>query len=213
MNDHIEVVPIFPTPLYFAICNDDIESSIKYMEECTIDVEKDLEIQENYGTISLDTYILDKPECAPLKNWIMGHVDNYAKNVLAWTFNEISMTQSWVSIKSEGERHTYHKHPNSLISGVFYWHEEEIEAISFMKPPAPTNFDIVRDESKTNEAPFAFDYRNFTPLKNTLILFPSYMQHGVPKNSSPMPRKSVAFNTFIFETIGLNSELTELKLK
>ena len=213
MNDHIEVVPVFPTPVYFAICNDDIQQSVDYMDNCVIDLEKDKEIIDNYGTISLDTYILNRPECKPLHDWIMSHVDNYAREVLAWQFNNISMTQSWVSIKSEGERHKYHRHPNSLISGVFYWHEEPIEAISFLKPTVPTNFEITRDESKTGSAPFAFDHHNFTPLKNTLILFPSYLQHGVAKNSSPSPRKSVAFNTFIFETIGSNLGLSELDLK
>lgn len=213
MKGHVEIVPIFPTPIYFAICNDDIQQSIEYMDNCVVFNERDKEILDEYGSVSLDTYILNRPECKSLHDWIMFHVNKYAKEVLAWQFNEINMTQSWVSIKSNGEKHTYHRHPNSLISGVFYWHDEPIEAISFLKPPVQSNFEITRDESKTGIAPYAFDHHNFTPLKNTLILFPSYLQHGVPKNSSPLPRKSVAFNTFIFETIGSNFSLTELDLR
>ena len=40
-NDHVEVVPIFPIPVYFAICEDDIKQSIDYMENAPIDLEKE----------------------------------------------------------------------------------------------------------------------------------------------------------------------------
>lgn len=210
MKDHVEVVPIFPVPVYFAINQNDIVSCIDYLENAPIQIEKSKETIDEYGTISVDTHILDRTELAPLRNWILEHVNNYCKNVLAWEYGKIQLTQSWVSIKRKDEKHTYHKHPNSLVSGVFYWDEEKIENISFLRPARQTNFEINRDTSR--DAPYAFDHHNFTPLKNTLILFPSELQHGVPKNSSDKPRKSLAFNTFIFEKLGSVFSLTELDL-
>jgi uncharacterized protein (TIGR02466 family) len=209
-NDHVEVVPIFPIPVYFAICEDDIKQSIDYMENAPIDLEKDQDILKEYGTISSDDYILNRPEMTSLREWIMNHVDNYARNVLAWDFNKIDLTMSWVSIKEKGQRHKYHIHPNSLISGVFYWDTDDIEPISFLRPRKFTNFEIERNENI--DAPYAFDHHNFTPRKNTLVLFPSETQHSVGKIKQDLPRKSLAFNTFIFEKIGRPDSLTELDL-
>jgi uncharacterized protein (TIGR02466 family) len=209
-NDHVEVVPIFPIPVYFAICEDDIKQSIDYMENAPIDLEKDQDILKEYGTISSDNYILNRPEMTGLREWIMNHVDNYARNVLAWDFNKIDLTMSWVSIKEKGQRHKYHIHPNSLISGVFYWDTDDIEPISFLRPRKFTNFEIERNENI--DAPYAFDHHNFTPRKNTLVLFPSETQHSVGKIKQDLPRKSLAFNTFIFEKIGRPDSLTELDL-
>jgi uncharacterized protein (TIGR02466 family) len=209
-NDHVEVVPIFPIPVYFAICEDDIKQSIDYMENAPIDLEKDQDVLKEYGTISSDDYILNRPEMTSLREWIMNHVDNYARNVLAWNFNKIDLTMSWVSIKEKGQRHKYHIHPNSLISGVFYWDTDDIEPISFLRPRKFNNFEIDRNENI--DAPYAFDHHNFTPRKNTLILFPSETQHSVGKIKQDLPRKSLAFNTFIFEKIGRPDSLTELDL-
>jgi uncharacterized protein (TIGR02466 family) len=209
-NDHVEVVPIFPIPVYFAICEDDIKQSIDYMENAPIDLEKDQDILKEYGTISSDNYILNRPEMTGLREWIMNHVDNYARNVLAWDFNKIDLTMSWVSIKEKGQRHKYHIHPNSLISGVFYWDTDDIEPISFLRPRKFTNFEIERNENI--DAPYAFDHHNFIPRKNTLVLFPSETQHSVGKIKQDLPRKSLAFNTFIFEKIGRPDSLTELDL-
>ena len=209
-NDHVEVVPIFPIPVYFAICEDDIKQSVDYMENAPLDLEKDQDVLKEYGTISADNYILNRPEMTGLREWIMNHVDNYARNVLAWDFNKIDLTMSWVSIKEKGQRHKYHIHPNSLISGVFYWDTDDIEPISFLRPRKFTNFEIERNENI--DAPYAFDHHNFTPRKNTLILFTSETQHSVGKIKQDLPRKSLAFNTFIFEKIGRPDSLTELDL-
>jgi uncharacterized protein (TIGR02466 family) len=210
IKDHVEVVPIFPIPVYFAICQDDIKKDIDFLESTHEWDDKDKDITDEYGTISLDTKVLDRPELVNLRKWILQHVNNYAKQVLAWQFKDISITQSWVSIKRKAEKHTYHMHPNSLISGVFYWNEDPIESISFLRPRKFTNFEIERDE--TLNAPYAFDHHNFSPVKNTLILFPSETQHGVAINKADSPRKSLAFNTFIFEKLGRLDNLTELDL-
>lgn len=210
MTDHIEVVGIFATPIYFAICDSDISDSIDYLENSDLDDMKDSEVLEKYGTISKDTHILRNNECNSLNNFIQKHLNNYCRNVLAWDYRSISITQSWVSIKSQNQEHIYHKHPNSLVSGVFYW-QDDIADLSFMKPEKRTNFLIERNRNIVSN--YAWDYHNFSPKKNTLILFPSETQHGVPLNSSDIPRKSLAFNTMIFEKIGITDELSELDLR
>jgi len=211
MNDYNEVVGIFPTPVYFALPEDvsQLQDSIDFLHNLPLSIDTEEETELEYGGVSADSYILEREECAPLKSWILKHVDIYCKEVLAWDYNEISITQSWVSTKKKGQKHIMHKHPNSLVSGVFYW-QDGIEQISFLKPERPTNFSIKRNFDV--ESIYAWDYHKFAPKKNTLILFPSEQKHGVEQNLNEDPRKSLAFNTMIFEKIGLRDELSELDL-
>ena len=55
-------------------------------------------------------------------------------------FKSYELSQSWVSRKLPGQHHTMHTHPNSLISGVFYYGpiEENSSAIKFHKMTIPT---------------------------------------------------------------------------
>lgn len=208
MNNHTEVVGIFSTPIYFSICDEDITGSIEFLESANLKSRIDVKTKATYGSISEDTYILDNENCIPLKNFILKNLENYAKNVLAYKFKSLNITQSWVSVKEPTEQHTFHRHPNSLISGVFYWQDPPFEQLTFKKPTKLSHFEIDRDSSI--ESNYAWDLHYFQPLKNTLILFPSDLEHGVQENSYPENRKCLAFNSMISEIIGIRDNLTEL---
>ena len=209
MNDHTEVVGIFSTPIYFSICNEDITQSIEFLESTNMKSRTDPKTKSTYGSISEDTYILDNENCIPLKNFILKNLETYAKQVLAYKFNSLAVTQSWVSIKEPNEKHTFHRHPNSLISGVFYWQDPPFEEITFKRPTKLSHFEIDRDPSI--ESNYAWDLHYFQPLKNTLILFPSDLEHGVQENSYSKNRKCLAFNSMISEIIGIRDNLTEMQ--
>ena len=42
------------------------------------------------------------------------------KEVLKWTNLDFYITQSWVNVATKGENHHSHRHPNSMLSGVYY---------------------------------------------------------------------------------------------
>ena len=75
----------------------------------------------NYGERSNNSYILNEPECVEVKKFVLQHVKEFAENTLLYDYNTWEISQSWVSRKQPGQHHTMHTHPNSLISGVFYW--------------------------------------------------------------------------------------------
>ena len=208
MNNHTEVVGIFSTPIYFSICDEDITDSIKFLESTNLKSRIDVKNKSTYGSISEDTYILDNENCTSLKKFICKNLENYAKNVLAYKFKSLNITQSWVSVKEPMEKHTFHRHPNSLISGVFYWQDPPFEQLIFKKSTKLSHFEVDRDSSI--ESSYAWDLHYFQPLKNTLILFPSDLEHGVQENSYPENRKCLAFNSMISEIIGIRDNLTEL---
>jgi uncharacterized protein (TIGR02466 family) len=138
----------------------------------------------------------------------------FGKEVLLYTYGEYAFSQSWISHKTPGQHHTMHTHPNSLISGVFYYGEEDedIPAISFHKPVAGTNVSYLspkyqKDRRKSQYAWNSFSV-NYTP--GLLLLFPSYVFHSVPVNKSNKVRKSLAFNVLPKAGVGDEHSLTEL---
>jgi hypothetical protein len=208
MNNHTEIVGIFSTPIHFSICDDDITQSIEFLESANMKSRICPKGKLDYGSISEDTYILDNENCIPLKNFILKNLETYAKQVLAYKFKSLVLTQSWVSIKEPGEKHIYHRHPNSLISGIFYWQDPPFEGITFKRDKKTSHFEIDRDPSIQSH--YAWDLHHFKPLKNTLILFPSDLEHGVQENSYSKNRKSLSFNSMISEIIGISDSLTEM---
>ena len=55
-------------------------------------------------------------------------------------------------------------------------------------------------------------FGNITLEQDQLFLFPSGLQHFVEPNSSPLPRHSIAFNTFIRGKLGDYRDVSELTL-
>ena len=208
----IEVLPLFPSPLFTNVyTGPSLNNTIKFLDESKM---KDGGMADTYGFHSDDTYILEADECTPLRNFILDNILFFGKEVLMYVYDGYKLSQSWISIKQPGQLHTMHTHPNSLISGVFYYGEEdaEIPAITFHKPVAGVNVSYLSpvyqpDRRKSEYAWESFSV-NYTP--GLLLLFPSYVFHSVPVNKSTKDRKSIAFNVMPKGKIGDVNSLTEL---
>jgi uncharacterized protein (TIGR02466 family) len=168
----------------------------------------------NYGERSKNSYILDEPQAVEVKKYILELTAQYGK-MLGYDYNSYRFGQSWISYKHPGQHHTMHSHPNSLISGVFYYGEptDNTPAIKFHKLEGGMNVSymspkIVKDKRELKYAQKEFSIE-FTP--GLLLLFPSYLHHSVPLNKTEKTRCSLAFN--VVPTVGFGEEtsLTELK--
>lgn len=211
---NIEVLPLFPAPLFTYVYDKDLSDVRNYLDTVKL---IDGGMANQYGFHSKNTYILDHPECSEINNFIMECIKYFGKEILMYSYEDYSFSQSWISHKAPGQHHTMHTHPNSLISGVFYYGEEDpdIPAISFHKPIIGTNVSYLspkyqRDRRKSEYAWETFSV-NYTP--GLLLLFPSYVLHSVPVNTSTKIRKSLAFNVQPTGGIGQEESLTELLFK
>ena len=214
MQINYEVLELFPTPVFTSQIPLEFSKVVPWLfKQEMLSEEVD---SPNYGERSKNSYILDEPESKDLKNYILGLVNQYGK-MLGYEYDSYRFGQSWVSYKHPGQHHTMHSHPNSLISGVFYFGEptDKTPAIKFHKLEGGFNVSylspkFVKDkrELKYSQKEFSIE---FTP--GLLLLFPSYLHHSVPLNKTDKTRCSLAFN--IVPTIGLGEEtsLTELKFQ
>jgi uncharacterized protein (TIGR02466 family) len=212
MQINYEVLELFPTPVFASQIPLEFSKVVPWLfKQEMLSEEVD---SPNYGERSKNSYILDEPESKDLKDFILTLVNQYGK-MLGYEYDSYRFGQSWVSYKHPGQHHTMHSHPNSLISGVFYFGEptDKTPAIKFHKLEGGFNVSylspkFVKDkrELKYSQKEFSIE---FTP--GLLLLFPSYLHHSVPLNKTDKTRCSLAFN--IVPTIGLGEEtsLTELK--
>jgi uncharacterized protein (TIGR02466 family) len=206
-----EVLELFPTPVYTTMLPVELSAVIPFLDKQDMNTGAD---EANYGRRSLDSYVLSKPECSDLKDFILKHVQDFGDNTLMYDYESYKMSQSWVSHKIPGQHHTMHTHPNSLISGVFYYgpSEEKTPAIKFHKMVASYNQGSISPKSKIDKRNSKFAWTefsiNFQP--GLLVLFPSYLHHSVPVNTSNSVRCSLAFNVVPSHGLGDESSLTEL---
>lgn len=212
MQINYEILELFPTPVFTTMIPLDFSKVVPWLfKQEMLSEEVD---SPNYGERSKNSYILEEPEAIDLKSYILELATQYGK-LLGYDYESYRFGQSWVSYKHPGQHHTMHSHPNSLISGVFYFGEptDKTPAIKFHKLEGGFNVSylspkLVKDkrELKYSQKEFSIE---FTP--GLLLLFPSYLHHSVPLNKTDKTRCSLAFNVVPKVGLGDETSLTELK--
>jgi len=171
--------------------------------------------------------IMNKPELGELSKFILECVVDYNNKKLGYHVNEWKFSQTWTSYKATGQQHITHYHPNSVLSGIFYFSEKQDEISEYYTnlwkymPPLIfvkywNNFDEIGQAGVTSmiHVPIREEMRNneyaipFEP--NKLILFPSWLSHYVPVNDTLLIRKSVSLNIVPTNRLGDPHTMTEL---
>ena len=210
-NSNTNVLELFPTPLIATKMPDNLSNIIPFLDAQAPNTGSDV---ANYGERSANSYILNEPECVEAKTFILQQVKEFADNILLFDYDEYELSQSWVSRKHPGQHHTMHTHPNSLISGVFYYGEPapNTPAIKFHKVSGGMNVNQLQAKTKPDKRSSKFAWENFSVQfePGLLVIFPSYLFHSVPINESDKIRSSVAFNVVPKNNLGQEENLTEL---
>lgn len=213
-SSNFKILELFPTPLFTTTLPSQYAGVTEWFFKQKMRGEENDVDAGNYGDRSDNSYILDEPECKDFKTLLLGISKTFGDQ-LGYNYESYKFGQSWLSYKHPGQHHTMHTHPNSLISGVFYFGqpEEKTPAIRFHKMMGGFNISYIspskiEDKQNLKYAWEHFDV-NFTP--GLLLLFPSYLHHSVPVNKTNTTRCSLAFNVVPEIGFGEESSLTELK--
>lgn len=196
-----ELIGLFPTPCAIFTYKNDIKEETKFIEN--------LQYEKNNSNIQLktsDTFVLKRKELEKINNFIKDSLKEYAVRVLA-TDQSLYVTQSWCNKNSKGATHHRHAHPNSLVSGVFYFRIDDSAPILFHNKQNALVVEPIKHHEFNNEA-YGLKMKNAE-----LILFPSHLEHSVPENKSDMERISLSFNTFSDGVLGKEKNLTYLNVK
>tara|TARA_B100000965_G_C19537488_1_gene734063 strand:- start:207 stop:974 length:768 start_codon:yes stop_codon:yes gene_type:complete len=201
-----DVVQLFPTPVLICPCPFEYGVELEWIkQQDTRKKNKNSETGQHFNRQSEDTFILDKPELSRVRQFIELKVKEFVVNIMG-SDSEMVITQSWLNKSGKGESHHEHKHPNSMISGVWY------PQIHEKLPPIQFRIGEQRDVSLSIKTFNHFNSAIFLlPMKKgELILFPSNLQHSVPANQSDEERISLSFNTWAKGNLGNKKNLTYL---
>ena len=193
------LVKLFPSALLVSHFNDDYTNELEFIknEPCTKD-------KDRIPKQSIDTFILDRPELKNIHAFIKLKLKEYATNILG-SDTEMVITQSWINKLRQGESHSEHIHPNSIISGVWYPQvHEQSSSIYFLKPVEGVRFSC-NVANEFNCVQFSLPVR-----MGELIMFPSNLMHSVSTHQFEEDRISLSFNTWCKGSLGEIDHLTYL---
>ena len=197
-----EILQIFPTPILITKYEEDFSEEMKYVEN--LKYTKPTE-NSNFRSINSDLF-----RYAPLKkinNFCREGITKYTEKILN-SKQRLVITQCWTNRNPPGTNHHEHVHPNSIVSGVFYF------KVGDKLPPIQFAKDI---QSSFKLDPIGYNSVNAETfllpcVSGELLLFPSNLRHSVPINQGEETRYSMSFNTFGID-IGSEEALTHLDIR
>ena len=199
---------IFPTPIYTTKINRKFTK-----QELQFVKEQKKHCMSNEGNINTkDNYVLNRKEFKNIKKFLDKHCKDYLEKIICPKNNiDLYITQSWLNYTEANQYHHKHAHPNSVISGVFYFDsDKENDKILFSSSKSYEQIKPVIDKTKYN---ICNSETWFFPVETgNLFMFPSSTNHQVETKQGSNTRISLAFNTFYKGTVGSNKALTELIL-
>jgi len=129
-----------------------------------------------------------------LRRAVDRHVAKYAAQ-LAWDLGEgrLEMTDCWVNMMPRGCAHSFHIHPQAVVSGTYYVDTPKGSgSIKFEDPrlgfmmAAPPRSSAADDRHRAHVA--------YPARAGRVILFESWLRHEVPAHAGDRPRISISFN-------------------
>ena len=131
---------------------------------------------------------------ADLEKAIARHVAAFARELqFDLAPKRLALDSLWLNVMAKGAVHTSHIHPHSAISGTYYVAvPPKSGAIRFEDPrlglmmAAPPRKKSARPENR--------NFVDMMPKDGMLVLWESWLRHGVEPNAARSPRISLSFN-------------------
>jgi len=208
MDQFPKVFNLFPIPLYVNKYEGDTTEIVRYFDSQEMNP-----ANGPYGIISKNSYVLDNPVCNPLNDWFRQCFRDFATHIMRYDYEDIEFAQSWLTYKDPGQFHKAHTHPNTLLAGVFYYdHEPGDASIVFSKEVKSFYRPYMEPKLLQDYQEHAYSQEEiyFTPERNTFIIFPSWLMHGVPPNKTNRTRKALGVNALTKGTLGERETISEI---
>tara|TARA_Y100000361_G_scaffold51201_1_gene44717 strand:- start:617 stop:1216 length:600 start_codon:yes stop_codon:yes gene_type:complete len=182
---------------------------------------KDVLSKESFENIK--QYIVDSYESNPMSNWqsesslhewdefkdltkSIIDMGKYIFDDLKFVYEDFEITEMWANVSKKGEGHKVHTHLNNIFTGVFYI--ESGANIRFLDPRPAANVLLPTMEEYNSENS---NQCSFPSTENTMLLFPAWLQHYVPRNRNTDRRISISFNLMLKGMVGEKGNLQSAK--
>ena len=204
-NKDANIIPMFTTPVVLTnIGRDFTKDEIDCIENLPTSKNENGQIvmtnNRSDGFYLFDDFV----ELKNIKIFCEYHLKQYLEDIKGADTDlaTLRITQSWLNKTKPGEYHNSHHHPNSYLSGVFYFS---------CLPNDHINFNNHLHGLYNN---IEFSIKKLTAWNSTgttinvkegnLIIFPSWVAHHVDVNKTKnTDRVSLSFNTFPVGELGI----------
>lgn len=152
-----------------------------------------MELRQNHS-YSRDQWVLDK--WPRLRSSLEQCAQKFAREVMA--FRDLpEITQSWINVYENSQWIHQHNHPNSMISGTWYWQLDQEAEILFHKQAlnSHTTWTQKFDRDPQRATAWSTETVSIRVREGDLLLWPSYLIHSVPEWQGDQPRGSLSFNS------------------
>ena len=107
-------------------------------------------------------------------------------------YSGIEISGCWANISPKGAIHLPHHHPNNYLSGIYYVHTSDGANRVTFHDPSQINDVLAPQLRAANQ----YNYKEYAiPAKpGRLVIFPAWLRHSVPENTSEDIRISISFN-------------------
>ncbi len=128
-----------------------------------------------------------------LRKRIDRHVRAYARQ-LDWNLGErsLQMTDCWLNIMPRGTAHSFHLHPQAVVSGTYY--VKTPAGCPGLKFEDPRLSSLMAAPPRRGTDPAQQAHVLYPARAGQVILFESWLRHEVPANTVAAERVSVSFN-------------------
>jgi uncharacterized protein (TIGR02466 family) len=191
----------FPTPVWFEQTLLDVDKIQKLVYNLKDQDPEGRKLSNQGGWQSKDFRSGTYTELKELEDKIMEQANNCV-NDYGYDSNLcfVIIENMWFNINKKGDSNSVHIHDASFISGVFYIKARPGQGnITFYKS-YNQDFIITSQAIIDRYTPLSASAMTFEPADGKLIMFPSYLPHGVERNNLDEDRISISFNVKLIRT-------------
>ena len=210
VGDDFVIYNMFPVPVYQTHRNLDLDST----EEKDLDDIIEEGLRKNAeNSRSINDYVFNT-KLKNIKEFCEEHIKKYVKEIINPKEElDFYITQSWLNVTKPGESHQDHSHANSIISGAFYIETDVGQTINCYDPNQREKKGSITIHPQEIANFWNANIMTFIVKKNMLLLFPSWLKHGVkPNEQQTKDVISISFNTFVRGNLGQRENLNQLIL-
>ena len=143
---------------------------------------------------SLDDLTRRASVLAELERDIARHVARFARDAEFELGRKALVLDSlWINVMAKGAVHAAHIHPHSVVSGTYYVTvPDKAGAIRFEDPRLAMQ--MAAPPRKAKAKPANRPFITIAPRPGMLLLWESWLRHGVERGRATAPRISISFN-------------------
>jgi uncharacterized protein (TIGR02466 family) len=185
----------FPTPIWHFTIDDHQELNQSLLQEIEAEQQRDQQGEKWSNVLGWHSVndLHNRVIFAGFTKIVQENILEVA-NFLRWDLQQFSIeiTTCWAIVNGKMASNSVHNHPNSILSGVYYLQAPENCGGIFFSDPRPASQMLIPPVEEFNL--WTFPKVSYKPHAGTMLLFPSWLLHGVEMNMSEELRISLSFN-------------------